>query len=293
MIITPAAVKELRERTGAGMMECKKALVESNGDLEAAVIAMRKAGQAKASKKAGRVASQGVVLAKISTDLKKAIIVEINSETDFVARGDVFKSFAEEVSACVLANWCLNTNTLAALPIGKASDQTVEEARQSLVSKVAENIQIRRIGGFEATKPDSFLAAYQHGGKIGVLVETLGGTAELAKDLAMHIAASNPEAISPSEISEARVEKEMEIFRAQALSIGKPANIVEKMVAGRVKNFVTEISLLGQEFVKDPTKTVEILLKEQKASVVQFIRYELGEGIEKVKDGEGECKGIQ
>lgn len=278
MTIAPEVVKELRERTGAGMMECKKALVENNGDLEAAIIAMRKAGQVKASKKAGRVTTQGAVLARVTADSKKAIIVEVNSETDFVARDENFKSFAEQVATCVLANWCLNTDTLAGLPLTEATDQTVEEARQALVGKVGENIQIRRMSGLLATKPEALLAAYQHGGKIGVLVETLGGTTNLAKDLAMHIAASAPEAIHPSEIPAVRVEKEMEVFKAQAISSGKPPNIIEKIVASRVKNFVTEISLLGQEFVKDPSKTVETLLKEHKASVVHFIRYELGEG---------------
>lgn len=283
MTITPTAIKELRERTGAGMMECKEALVESNGDLDAAIVAMRKAGQAKAAKKAGRVAAEGVVVTRVSADARKAIVVEVNSETDFVARSESFKSFADQVTACALASWCLDINSLPTLPLGETTDQTVEESRQDLVSKLGENIQIRRLSGLEAKKPDAFLVAYQHGGRLGVLVQIAGGTNELAKDIAMHIAASNPEVIAVSEVSKARIEKEKEIFRAQALSLGKPASIVEKMVDSKVKNFTSEISLLGQEFVKDPAKTVETVLKEHKASVIEFIRFELGEGIEKQK----------
>lgn len=274
MSVTAELVKTLRERTGAGMMECKKALLDAEGDLEIAMIAMRKAGQAKAVKRAGRVASEGVVITRLAESAQKAVVVEVNCETDFVARDLGFKQFAEQVAVTALSEWCFKPAILGS---------AIEEARQALITKIGENIQIRRIAGLDATEPNSFVATYQHGSKIGTLVHTVGGTIELAKDLAMHIAASNPEVISAHTLSLERMHQEKEIFRAQALSSGKPTPVVEKMVEGMMKNFMNEISLLGQEFVKDSTKTIEMLLKEHQASVVQFVRYELGEGLEKRK----------
>lgn len=274
MSVTAELVKTLRERTGAGMMECKKALLDAEGDLETAMIAMRKAGQAKAVKRAGRVASEGVVITRLAESAQKAVVVEVNCETDFVARDLGFKQFAEQVAVAALSEWCFKPAILG---------NAIEEARQTLITKIGENIQIRRIAGLDATEPNSFVAAYQHGSKIGTLVHTIGGTIELAKDLAMHIAASNPEVISAHTLSSERMHQEKEIFRAQALSSGKPTPVVEKMVEGMMKNFMNEISLLGQEFIKDSTKTIETLLKEHQTSVVQFVRYELGEGLEKRK----------
>lgn len=273
MSVTVELIKILRERTGAGMMECKKALLDTAGDLESAVIAMRKAGQAKALKRAERIASEGVVIT-LAKNAQKAVVVEVNCETDFVARDVGFKQFAEAVAATALEAWCFEPQHLK---------NTIEDARQTLITKIGENIQIRRIAGLSAIEPGSFVVAYQHGSKIGTLVHTIGGTLELAKDIAMHIAASNPEVVSADALSAQRMEQEKEIFKAQALSTGKPTAVVEKMVDGMMKKFMNEISLLGQEFIKDSTKTIENLLKEHKASVVQFVRYALGEGIEKRK----------
>jgi elongation factor Ts len=280
MAITAAQVKELRERTGAGMMECKKALVETNGDIEVAIDNMRKSGAAKAEKKAGRVAAEGVIIAKTSDDAKMAVIVEINSETDFVARDESFKGFATAVVDAALANKTADIESLIAANL--ASGESVETARTNLIAKIGENITVRRVQLVEAN--DGALSTYIHGGQIGVVVALKGGSAELAKDVAMHAAATNPQFITPEEISEDVYNREKEIFTAQAIASGKPADIAEKMVVGRMRKFAAEVCLVGQSFVKDPSTTVGDLLKSASAEVTSLVRLEVGEGIEKVED---------
>ncbi len=276
MAITASLVKELRERTGAGMMDCKKALTEAGGDIEAAIEEMRKSGMAKAAKKAGRVAAEGGVV--IKQDGAKAVIIEVNSETDFVANDDNFKAFATDVASIALAEQPSDVEALMAAPMG---GETVETSRQQLIQKIGENINVRR---FEILASDSVIGAYQHGARIGVLVEVEGGDEALAKDIAMHIAASRPVCVSEDQVPQETLDKEKEIFSAQAAESGKPPEIIEKMVTGRIAKFLKEITLLGQPFVKDPDTTVEKLLKAANASVKSFIRYEVGEGIEKKED---------
>lgn len=276
MNITAAMVKELRERTGSGMMECKKALTEANGDMEAAIEHMRKTGLAKADKKAGRVAAEGYVSVKLGADGKAAALVEINSETDFVAKADDFVKFANDVAAAVLATDVSSLDQLLGLPLDGAS---VDETRRALVAKLGENIAVRRFERY--TTADGTLAGYSHGSRIGVLVEMKSGSAELGRDIAMHVAASKPVCLDESGVSADLIAKEKEIFSAQALESGKPADIVEKMVQGRINKFLGEITLLGQPFVKNPDVSVAQLLKEQGAAVSRFVRYEVGEGIEK------------
>ncbi len=275
MAITASLVKELRERTGSGMMECKKALVECDGDIEAAAELMRKSGAAKADKKAGRVAADGAIKVTVSDDGKTAVILEINSETDFVAKDDNFQAFADAVLAAVAANKPGSVEKLAALDID--GGQTVEEARQALIAKVGENIQIRR---FEIVESDLQIASYLHGARIGVLVES-DADAGLARDIAMHVAAVNPQFVDQESIPAEFVEKEKSILIAQAESSGKPPEIVEKMIQGRLNKFLADVSLMGQPFVKDPEQTVARLLDSANATVKRFIRYEVGEGIEK------------
>jgi elongation factor Ts len=280
MAITASQVKELRERTGAGMMECKKALVETDGDIETAIDNMRKSGAAKAEKKASRVAAEGVIVARTSDDAKSAVIVEINSETDFVARDDSFKAFTSEVVNAALAG---KTTDIAALNIANTSNgETVELARTNLIAKIGENINVRRVQFIEAT--NGALNTYIHGGRIGVVVALNGGDGELAKDIAMHAAATNPQFITPEEISADVYDREKEIFTAQAIASGKPPEIAEKMVTGRMRKFAAEVCLVGQSFVKDPSMTVGNLLKSKSASVSSMIRLEVGEGIEKAED---------
>lgn len=278
MSITAAQVKELRERTGAGMMECKKALVESNGDIEKALEEMRKSGAAKADKKAGRVAAEGVVLVKVSADNKTAAIVEINCETDFVAKDENFKTFADAVVSTALANNIADVDGLLAASAGDAS---IDEKRRDLISKIGENIQIRRV---DIVSSEGSLGAYVHGGRIGVVVNLNADNAVLAKDVAMHIAASNPIVVSRDDVPEDIINKEKEIFSAQAEQSGKPAEIIEKMVTGRINKFLDEVSLLGQPFVKDPNTKVGQLLKSAGAEVNAFTRFVVGEGIEKKED---------
>ncbi len=280
MAITAAMVKELRERTGAGMMECKKALTAADGDMEAAIEAMRKSGAAKAVKKAGRVAAEGQVVITLSDDLKKASIVEINCETDFVAKDESFNRFAQAVGKLALENGVTSVEALSALKLDNG--QTVEEARQELVAKIGENIQIRRVTYIEAT--EGTLGSYRHGMKIGVVVEVAGGDQTLAKDIAMHIAASRPVCVDESQVPEDMLAKEKEIFAAQAAESGKPENIVEKMVTGRIKKYLKEITLLGQPFVKNPDQTIAQLLKDADARVLGFSRIEVGEGVEKKQE---------
>ncbi|MFP4462463.1 MAG: translation elongation factor Ts [Guyparkeria sp.] len=275
MAISASLVKELRERTGSGMMECKKALVETDGDIEAAIELMRKSGLAKADKKADRVAAEGQVTIAISDDRKSAAMVEINSETDFVSKGDDFAGFAQNVAEKILADDPADMDAVNALDI---DGETADDRRKALVAKLGENIQIRR---YVRMATSGVIGAYRHGERIGVLVELEGGNEELARDLAMHVAATKPSCVDESQVDEETVEKEREIFRAQAAESGKPPEIVEKMIDGRIRKFLAEITLVGQPFVKDPDQTVGQLLKKEGAKVVRFERMEVGEGIEK------------
>ena len=279
MTVTASMVKELRERTGAGMMECKKALVEVNGDLDAAADNMRKAGLAKADKKSGRIAAEGRVVIEISEDGRSAAIVEVNSETDFVSGGDAFAGFAQGIAATVLSSRPADLDALNGTEM--TDGQSVEDARRALIAKVGENIQVRR---FSVIESDDVLGSYSHGTRIGVLVCMNGGSEELARDVAMHVAASRPQYAVESEVPAEQVEHEKEILMGQARQEGKPEEIVEKMVVGRLKKFFAEITLVGQPFVKDPDITVGKLLKDNQAEVVSFLRYEVGEGIEKAAD---------
>ena len=276
MAITASLVKELRERTGAGMMECKKALTETNGDLEAAIEHMRKSGQAKAAKKAGRTAADGVIV--IAAQGARAVMVEVNCETDFVAKDDNFRSFADAVGERALHSDVADVDALLALPLHEGEDTTIEEARQALVSKIGENMNVRRFVRCEAR---GALHSYSHGVRIGVVVDLSGGDEALGRDLAMHIAASNPVCVSEDQVPADLLAKEREIAEAQARESGKPDNIVEKMVEGRMRKFLAESTLLGQAFVKDPDTTVGKLLQARGATVNAFVRYEVGEGIEK------------
>ena len=279
MSITAEAVKQLRERTGAGMMECTKALVETKGDLDAAAELMRKQGLAKADKKAARVAAEGVVAMARSGDARTAALVEVNCETDFVAREQDFRAFAQAVAECALA---LRPADLAALGEARlASGESVEERRRNLVAKIGENISVRR---FAVLTSPGHLGAYVHGTRIGALTALEGGTASLAHDLAMHVAASNPRYLSAEQVPAAVVAKEREILTSQAQGEGKPPEIVAKMVEGRLRKVLGEITLAGQPFVKDPDVTVEKLLKGAGARVLAFERFEVGAGIEKKQD---------
>ncbi|HED17158.1 MAG TPA: elongation factor Ts [Gammaproteobacteria bacterium] len=276
MAITASMVKELRERTGAGMMECKKALTEADGNLDAAIDQMRKSGMAKADKKAGRVAAEGLLAIKVSDDGKSAVIVEVNSETDFVSKADDFISFVDEVAKTALAG---NPADIDALSAMSTSDGTsVENSRKALIARLGENIQVRR---FQHFTTEHAFGSYKHGVRIGVLVEIKGGNDELARDVSMHIAASRPLCVSDKEVPAETLAKEKEIFVAQAKDSGKPDNIIEKMVEGRMRKYLGEITLLGQAFVKDPDQTIGKLLESNNAEIIQFVRMEVGEGIEK------------
>lgn len=275
MAITASLVKELRERTGAGMMECKKALVETDGDIEAAAELMRKSGAAKADKKAGRVAADGAIKALVSEDGKTAVIVEINSETDFVAKDENFQAFSDQVATAIMENRPGSVEEVSAMTL--PSGQTVEEARQALIAKVGENIQVRR---FELVSTEGGIASYLHGSRIGVLVDSTA-TAEMSRDVAMHIAAVNPQYVDQDSVPAEFIEKEKGILIAQAESSGKPAEIIEKMIQGRLNKLLAEVTLVGQPFVKDPDQTVGKLLSSAGASISGFIRFEVGEGIEK------------
>lgn len=278
MSITAAQVKELRERTGAGMMECKKALVETEGDIDLAIENMRKAGAAKADKKASRTAAEGTINVEVSADGKTAVIVETNCETDFVGRDKNFLDFSSQVAKRALQEQADDVAKLVSLVFQEGEAKTIEEVRQNLVTTIGENVQIRRI---QLVKAEGIVSSYMHGARIGVLVALNTDADQLGKDLAMHIAASKPITISPDDVSKDLVDKEREIFTAQAESSGKPAEIIAKMVDGRMSKFVNEVSLTGQAFVKDPSTTVGALLKSAKAQVTSFVRFEVGEGIEK------------
>jgi elongation factor Ts len=260
------------------MMECKKALQETDGDVEVAIENMRKAGMAKADKKASRIAAEGRVVIAISDDKKSAAVVEVNCETDFVSGGDDFLSFVTAIAKTALDTQPANLEALSAVTLDGDS-MSIEEARKAKIVKIGENIQVRR---FEllSTESGSF-GSYLHGVRMGVLVEMENGNDDLIKDVAMHIAASNPMCVSEANVPAETLEKEKDILRAQALESGKPADIVEKMLTGRIRKYLAEITLLGQSFVKDPDKTVETLLSDAGAKVNAFVRYEVGEGIEK------------
>jgi elongation factor Ts len=264
-------VKELRERTGLGLLECKKALTAANGDIEAAIEELRKSSGMKAAKKAGRTAADGVVAARVADDGSYGVLVEVNSETDFVARDSSFLAFVGQV---IDAAFSKRETDVAALMEGE-----LEEARQALVQKIGENIGVRRIAINSAD--DGVVGAYVHGNsRIAVLVELKSGDQDLARDVAMHVAAVNPQVVAPQDMPEELVEKEKEIYTAQALESGKPPEIVEKMIGGRIKKFLAENSLLEQPFVKDPDTTVGKLVSSAGASVVAYSRFEVGEGIE-------------
>jgi len=279
MSVTAEAVRQLRERTGAGMMECKKALVEVSGDLDAAAELMRKQGLAKADKKATRVAAEGVIVIERSGDGACAAMVEVNCETDFVAREQDFRGFAAEVARAALATRAGDLDALLAHRL--ASGVSVDERRRALVSKIGENISVRRSTVVESP---GALGAYAHGSRIGVLVAVEGGNAELVHDLAMHIAASNPRYVSVADVPGDVVAKEREILAEQAQKEGKSADIIAKMVEGRLRKALNEIVLTGQPFVKDPDTSVEKLLQGAGARVLRFERFEVGAGIEKKQE---------
>jgi elongation factor Ts len=281
MAITAAMVKELRERTSVGMMECKKALVETDGDMDAAIDLLRKAGAAKADKKAGRVAAEGNVA--IAQSGNSMAVIEVNCETDFAAKNEDFAAYVEAVANRVLADRPQDVATLNALPLHDGGN-SVEEALKDLIGKVGENMSVRRFEVVEGDTLGSYLHKVGPSSRIGVIVKMEGGDEALAKDIAMHVAASKPQFINQDQVDPAVLEKEKQILTEQAADSGKPADIIEKMVMGRVNKFLKEITLLGQPFVKDPDTTVEKLLKANNATVTSFIRFELGEGIEKKEE---------
>ncbi len=272
MAVSAAMVKELRDRTGLGMMECKKALNEANGDIELAIEELRKSSGMKAAKKAGRTAADGVVATKVAEDGSYAVVVEVNSETDFVARDDGFLAFVDKVANKAFAD---KQDDVAALMAGE-----LEEAREALVQKIGENISVRRVSVLSADS--GVVDTYVHSNnRIAVLVALKGGDAELARDVAMHVAAVNPRVAKQEDMPQEEVDKEREIFAAQAQESGKPAEIIEKMIEGRIRKFLSENALVDQPFVKDPELTVGKLLKNGGAEIQTFIRFEVGEGIEK------------
>ena len=278
MAVTASMVKELRERTGAGMMECKKALVETDGDIDAAIEHLRKSGLAQADKKASRIAADGRIVLAANEDHTQAVMVEINCETDFVAKDENFLAFANSVAANALTSTSNDVETLMATDIDGTS---LEVARQTLVTKIGENVQVRRIA--RMTGCDN-IGAYIHGGHIGVMVDIEGGNEEVARDIAMHIAALNPAYIDVDDVPADVLEKEKQFLISQAADSGKPADIIEKMVTGRMRKHLSSITLLGQDFVKDGDITVAKLLKQNAATVKSFTRLVVGEGIEKKVD---------
>lgn len=276
MTISAEAVKQLRERTGAGMMECKRALVETSGDLDAAAELMRKQGFAKADKKAARLAAEGVIAIAQTPDGRAAAMVEVNCETDFVAREQSFRAFAQEVADVALAERPASLAALLALRL--ESGESVDERRRALVAKIGENIGLRR---YAVVQAPGRLGAYVHGTRIGALVALEGAEAGLAHDLAMHVAASNPKYLSPAHVAPEVIAKEREFLTEQARDEKKPPEIVAKMVEGRLRKTLNEITLTGQPFVKDPDVSIEKLLKAAAATVTSFERFEVGAGIEK------------
>lgn len=283
MQISASMVKELRERTGAGMMDCKKALQEAAGDLEAAIDVMRKSGIAKAAKKAGRIAAEGTIVVKPDETGDHALVVEVNCETDFVAKDENFQTFSRQLAASLLEQAGATLESVGEMQLSGTAAQTVEETRQELVTKLGENISIRRFARLDRSAGGT-LGIYLHGIRIGVIVDLSTDNPGLAKDLAMHIAACNPLCVNEQDVPPQVLEKERQIQLAQARESGKPDAIIEKMVAGRMKKFLRENTLTGQAFVKDPDTSVAALLKASNAAVNGFIRYEVGEGIEKKED---------
>ena len=276
MQISASLVKELRERTGAGMMECKKALVESGGDLEAAVEHLRKSGQAKADKKSGRITAQGLV--GIATRESRGAMVEVNCETDFVAKEDRFRAFVQAVAESALRHAPENVEALLRSPV-EEEGASVEERRRDLVAQLGENISVRRVALLQSR--GGVLGSYSHLGRIGVLVDVQGGDSSIGKDVAMHVAASRPLAIGEADLPPQLLERERDILRAQVADSGKPAAIQEKIVSGRLGKYIRETTLLGQPFVKDPDQSMGKFLERSSASVKSMARFEVGEGIEK------------
>jgi elongation factor Ts len=284
MTVTAEAVKQLRERTGAGMMECKKALVEANGDLDAAAENMRKSGLAKADKKASRIAAEGVVVVEKSADGKTGVLVEVNSETDFVARGDEFRGFANDVAKAALAAAAGSVEAVNALKL--SSGETVDERRRALIAKIGENLTVRRV---TLVKAPTLVGSYVHtDSKKAALVALEGGDADLARDLAMQVVAASPRYITPGDAPADMVAKEREIetekAKTEPANASKPAEILAKIVEGRLRKSINEFALTGQVFVKDSDLTIEKLLSKSKASVKAFERFEVGAGIEKKQD---------
>ena len=277
MSISASMVKELRERTGAGMMECKKALVDSDGNLDSAIELLRTKGQAKAEKKAKRIAAEGRIT--IKSDTEHTVILEINSETDFVANDSNFINYAESVAIAILENEIVDLESLSKIDLTTGTN--IENARTQLISKIGENISIRR---FDKIKQCDNMGVYTHGARIGVVVSLTGGDKETSKDVAMHVAASNPICISNEGVPEELISREERIFKEQAASSGKPPEIIDKMIQGRMGKFFKEVTLLGQPFIKNPDISVDELLRESKAEIISFKRYEVGEGIEKKEE---------
>jgi elongation factor Ts len=282
MQISAAMVKELRERTGAGMMECKQALVDEGGDVEAAVENLRKKGQAKADKKAGRIAAEGAIGLALAANAASGALVELNSETDFVAKQDEFREFADMLARRALDERPGDVNALLALPVEAGAGQSIEERIRDMVMRIGENITLRR---FQIVESDGgSVRAYVHGGRIGVLVDVSGADEAVGKDIAMHVAASRPLAVDESDMPGGLLDKEREILTAQVADSGKPPEIQEKMITGRLKKYLGEVTLLGQPFVKDPDQSVAKFLAGAGAKIGGFSRFEVGEGIEKRTD---------
>ena len=280
MTISAALVKELRERTGAGMMDCKKALIQTNGDIEQGIELLRTLGVASAEKKSGRIAAEGAIVQLVSEDRSLGVLVEINCETDFVAKDNSFKEYATAVAQCLLAG---DQNTMKELEESELHpDISVNQARQELISKIGENISVRRFDKLRS--PDGLVAGYLHGGRIGVLVSMSECDVELGKDIAMHIAASRPICVTEDDVPEEVIEAERSIFVAQAKESGKSDDIVARMIDGKLKKFMKENTLLGQDYVKDPDITVGTLIASANAKVCEMLRYEVGEGLEKRDD---------
>ena len=279
MQITAAMVKELRERTGAGMMDCKRALTEADGDLEKAIGIMRLSGQAKADKKAGRITAEGVVAIKMDASGRRAAMVEINCETDFVAKEAAFRGFVAAVCARVLAADPTGVDELAGMPLDGEGGPSVDEERRGLVAKTGENISVRRFAAIESQ--GGRLGAYLHGTRIGVVVDLENADDVVARDIAMHVAASRPVAVADSDMPQEMLGREREILEAQVADSRKPAEIQKKMLAGRIAKFLKEVTLLGQPFVKDPDRSVKEYLGASGAAVLRFERFEVGEGIER------------
>ena len=280
MAITASLVKELRERTGAGMMECKKSLVETDGDIEAAIEHMRKTGLAKADKKASRTAAEGKLTIAISDDAKKAVMLEVNCETDFVAMGDAFIDFCNTVAGQIMASDPADVEALLALNYAD-TDTSIDDTLKGMIAKIGEKMSVRR---FQIITTDGLLGQYIHGNKIGVVVNLKGGDDALAKDIAMHVAATNPNALNSQSLSADLIAKETEIAKAEALNSGKPEKIIDKIVEGKMNKFIKDNTLLGQSFVKDPDITIEKLVNNAKAEVLGFTRIAVGEGIEKKQE---------